>query len=124
MISFESTGSFAKSDAFFQRMKRDYISSILRKYGERGVLALAEATPIDTSETAHSWTYEVTRSGDSYYLDFKNSHIEDGVSVAILIQYGHGTGTGGYVPGRDYINPVIKPIFDQILSEIWAEVTR
>lgn len=96
---------------------------ILEKYGEIGVQALRAATPIDSGVTAASWSYEVESTGNGYTLSWYNSHMNQGVNIAILIQYGHGTGWGGYVPGTDYINPALRPIFDQIGNDIWREVT-
>jgi hypothetical protein len=124
-ISFESKGSFKRTDAFLERMKRDEIFSALSKYGEQGVAALAAATPSSTGETANSWYYTVSKKPGSYSLIWHNRHVdENGVSVAVLIQYGHATGTGGYVQGRDFINPAIRPIFDQIATEVWKAVTK
>jgi hypothetical protein len=84
---------------------------------------LSAATPVETGETAHSWTYEVRQSKGSYEIVWKNTHVVNGANIALLIQYGHGTGTGGYVPGRDYINPAMKPVFDKILAEVRRVVT-
>jgi hypothetical protein len=98
-------------------MKDGEIYSALSSYGDRGVQALADATPTDTTETAHSWYYEVAKKNGQYMLVFHNRHVEDNVPIAILIQYGHATRTGGYVQGRDFINPAIRPIFDQIAAE-------
>ena len=86
--------------------------------------ALASATPVETGETANSWHYEVERGGGGARLVFTNTHINKGVNIAIILQYGHGTGTGGWVEGRDYINPAIQPVFDKIVESLWREVTR
>jgi len=123
MISFTSSGSFAKTEAFLRQMSKGDILRTLESFGQQGVSALAAATPVDSGVTAQSWGYEVRRSGSSYSIEWTNSHIEDGAPIAILLQYGHGTGTGGYVQGRDYINPAIKPIFDQIAESVWKAVT-
>lgn len=124
MITFESKGSFRNTENFLNRMKDGQIFSALNKYGQEGVNALRDATPIDTSETANSWYYEVIRKSGQYSIVFRNRHIEDGVPIAVIIQYGHGTRTGGYVQGRDYINPVIRPLFDRIADDIWKAVTK
>lgn len=96
---------------------------ILSKYGEMGVLALSQATPLDSGETARSWSYEIEKTGSGYNLVWKNSHVNKGVPIAIILQYGHGTRNGGYVQGRDYINPALRPIFDGIAADSWKEMT-
>jgi hypothetical protein len=123
VISIRSTGSFAKTDAFLNRMRKRDILKVLHRYGQVGIAALSAATPRDTGTTANSWGYEVAKEGRTYSIAWSNSNIVNGSPVAILIQYGHGTRTGGYVTGRDYINPAIRPIFDQIANDIWQEVT-
>lgn len=123
-ITFESTGSFKNTETFLQRMSKRNISAILEKYGALGVEALRAATPVDTSLTSQSWTYKVSRKGPDWELSWHNQNGSSGAPIAILLQYGHGTGTGGYVAGEDYINPAIRPIFDQIAAEAWREVTR
>lgn len=124
MLQFESKGSFRNTESFLNRAKNGQIFAMLDRYGQEGVDALANATPIDTSETQHSWYYEVQSARGQYSIVFRNSHMVEGVSIAMIIQYGHGTGTGGYVQGRDYINPAIRPIFDRILADVWKAVTR
>ena len=96
--------------------------SILDKYGQKGVDALASATPRESGETANSWSYEITGGDGNYAIQWNNSHVNKGVNIAIILQYGHGTGTGGYVVGRDYINPAVQPIFDEMAETIWKEV--
>jgi hypothetical protein len=123
VITFESTGTFKKTDAFFQAMLKKDIYRSLDKYGREGVNALASATPVDSGLTAASWDYRIERKKNSYTIVWTNSHVVDGAPIAILLQYGHGTGTGGYVQGQDYINPAIKPIFDRIANEVWKVVT-
>lgn len=123
MITFTSSGSFSKTESFLKRMSRADIFQTLDKYGLMGVQALAAATPVDSGVTAASWSYEVRRTRNSYSIVWTNSHIENGVPIAIILQYGHGTGTGGYVQGHDYINPAIKPVFDQIADSVWKVVT-
>lgn len=123
MIQITSKGSFNKTESFLKEMQKDDIFRSLDSYGQKGVLALASATPVRTGLTAASWTYEVTKSRGSYSITWSNTNVVDGKPVAILLQYGHGTGTGGYVAGRDYINPVILPLFDQISADVWKAVT-
>lgn len=123
MIAVETRGSFRNTESWLGRMSKLSIEQQLAKYGEMGVRALSSATPVETGKTASSWSYKVSRTGRSWTLSWMNSNVVDGVPVAILLQYGHGTGTGGYVQGRDYINPAIKPIMDQIASEVWRTVS-
>jgi hypothetical protein len=117
-ITVDVTGSFANTQRFLQRMSKQDVFNILDRYGPAGVSALAAATPSSTGETANSWTYEIKQTKGGHEIVWKNSHIVNGANIALLIQHGHGTGTGGYVPGRDYINPALKPIFEQILADI------
>ena len=124
MISFRQKGNFSKFSRFLERAKEAARLSILDKYGREGVAALASATPVDSGETANSWYYEIKHDKGSATITFNNSHINKGVPIAIILQYGHGTGTGGWVEGRDYINPAIQPIFDKIVDEAWKEVTK
>lgn len=121
-ITIKSKGTFKKTEDFLERMKRKEIFASLDKYGSEGVAALRNATPVEHGLTAASWTYEVTHSFGKHKLIFRNTNMADGIPVAILIQYGHATGTGGYVQGRDYINPVIRPLFDRIASDVWKAV--
>ena len=123
MIKITTQGKFEKTRRFFNKMSRFEIRSKLDQYGRKGVAALASATPIDSGETANSWDYEITESGGGYAIQWINTHVNKGVNIAIILQYGHGTGTGGYVVGRDYINPAIQPIFDEMAATIWKEVT-
>lgn len=123
-ITLESTGSFENSEAFFKRMSKQDIVSVLERYGSVGVSALQAATPVDTGLTASSWSYQVAKELGSWSVSWHNQNGTSGAPVAILLQYGHGTGTGGYVAGRDYINPAIQPVFDKIASDVWKEVTR
>ena len=124
MISFRQKGDFSKLTRYFERVKKTARLSILDKYGREGVAALSSATPVDSGETASSWYYEVTNENGSAAISFYNSNVNQGVPIAIILQYGHGTGTGGWVEGRDYINPAIQPIFDRIADEAWREVTK
>lgn len=124
MITFETKGSFTKTENSINRMSMLSIYTTLRKYGEEGRKALSEATPKDSGETADSWSYRIEKKGPKWELSWHNEHRDKGFPVAIRIQYGYGTGTGGYVEGEDYINPAIKPIFEKILQEVWKEVTN
>lgn len=123
MITIRSKGDFSKATRYFERVKKAAKVDILDKYGKAGVAALSSATPVDSGETANSWYYEIKRQNGSVRIDFLNSNIKNGFPVAIMLQYGHGTGTGGWVEGRDYINPAIQPIFDKIAEDAWKEVT-
>lgn len=109
---------------FLERGRELFHRGVLDKYGKMGVEALSSATPVDSGLTASSWYYEIQNDGNSASIEFHNSHINKGVPIAIILQYGHGTGTGGWVEGRDYINPAIQPIFDQLAEEVWKEATR
>lgn len=124
MISFRQKGDFSKLNRYFERVKETVNLGVLDKYGRAGVAALSSATPTDTGKTEASWYYEIKRQNGGVSLEFFNSNINKGVPIAIILQYGHGTGTGGWVEGRDYINPAIQPIFDQLAEEAWKEVTK
>lgn len=124
MITFRQQGDFSKLTRYLEGVKGVVNLSLLDKYGREGVAALASATPVDSGETANSWYYEIERKNGSATISFYNSNIQNGVPIAIILQYGHGTGTGGWVQGRDYINPAIQPIFDKIANEAWKEVTK
>ena len=124
MITFRQKGNFAKLTRFLEKAKEAVHLGDLDKYGRAGVAALASATPVDSGKTASSWYYRITNSNGSVTISFHNSNIQNGVPIAIILQYGHGTGTGGWVEGRDYINPAIQPIFDQIANDAWKEVER
>lgn len=124
MIKFRQKGDFSKLTRYFERAKAKVRLSDLDKFGREGVAALASATPVDSGLTASSWYYEIEHANGSVAISFHNSNIQNGVPIAIILQYGHGTGTGGWVEGRDYINPAIQPIFDAIASNAWREVTK
>lgn len=122
MITIKQRGDFKKTDNFLAKiLKRDYVS-ILKKYGQEGVNALSKATPYDTGLTANSWYYEIEDTDNGLRIYWKNSNVNKGVNVAVILQYGHGTGTGGYVEGVDYINPALKPVFQKIADGAWDEV--
>lgn len=124
VITFESSGSFDRTEKALLRMSKGDIFQALERYAREGVSALAAATPVDSGITAASWGYEISRSRGSYTITWTNSHVVSGVPIAIILQYGHGTGTGGYVQGRDYINPAIRPVFDRIAEQVWKAVTK
>lgn len=124
MIRFRHQGDFSKTYKYLGRAKKAVRLSDLDKYGREGVAALASATPVESGLTASSWYYEIENKNGNYTISFKNSNIQNGVPIAIILQYGHGTGTGGWVEGRDYINPAIQPIFDKIANDAWREVTK
>lgn len=124
MISFGHKGDFSKLSKYLAKVRRTVSVSDLDKYGQEGVAALASVTPVDTGLTANSWYYEIEIVKGSATIRFCNSNIQNGVPIAIILQYGHGTGTGGWVQGRDYINPAIQPVFDKIVKKAWGEVTN
>lgn len=123
VVSVTHKGSFTKTEKFLNKvLKRDYLNR-LDKFGKLGVQALSEATPVDTGLTAASWYYEIRETKGAVSIYWSNSNIENGFPVALLIYYGHGTKNGGYVKGRDYINPAIRPVFDKMADDAWKEVT-
>ena len=124
MITFRHKGDFSKTIKFMENAKKAVRLADLDKYGQEGVVALASATPVDTGRTANSWYYEIVVKDGSAVITFYNSNIQNGVPIAIILQYGHGTRNGGWVQGRDYINPAIQPIFDKIANRAWEAVTK
>lgn len=122
-VKFEVSGGFTKTERFLNRMKRREYLNVLDEFGRDGVQALRNATPVDSGATAEAWNYEIKRTSNYTEIVWTNSNINDGVPIAVILQYGHGTGTGGYVQGRDYINPAIRPIFDKIAEKAWKVVT-
>ena len=124
MISFRQKGDFSKLTKYLEKVKEGFDVGILDKYGQAGVRALASATPVDTGLTANSWYYKIEKSKGSVSIAFYNSNIQNGVPIAVILQYGHGTKNGGWIQGRDYINPAIRPIFDAIVEDAWKEVTK
>lgn len=123
MFTITHKGDFSKTEAFLKKAKKADFYKNLEKYAQVGVEALRESTPIDSGITAESWGYEIINSGGSTGIIWTNSNTNKGENIAILLQYGHGTGTGGYVHGRDYINPAMQPVFDKIAEDVWKEVT-
>lgn len=124
MIGFRQKGDFSNTVNYFRKLKNANIIRILERYGQEGVAALSSATPVDSGLTASSWYYKVEVENTCAKLIFCNSNVNKGVNIAVILQYGHGTGTGGWVEGRDYINPAIQPIFNKIVENAWGEVTR
>ena len=124
MIRFKHSGDFKQTEKFFVQARKASYLPILEKYGQDGVNALMAATPVRTGKTASSWGYEITENERGPVIHWTNSNVNDGVNIALILQYGHGTGTGGYVQGIDYINPAIRPIFEKIANDAWREVTQ
>lgn len=123
MLTVRQKGDFEKLTRYLVKLDKTIKFADLDKYGKEGVAALASATPVDTGLTASSWYYEVERTKSTAKITFYNSNVQRGINIAIILQYGHGTGTGGWVEGRDYINPAIQPIFNRIADNAWKEVT-
>ena len=123
MLSFFFSKDNGKLEAYLQKIVDDQIFDILDHYGAMGVEALRAATPVDTSKTANSWAYRKVKTDTGYALEFYNSNVNNYVNIAIILQYGHGTGTGGYVAGRDYINPAVKPVFDEIAQALTKDIS-
>lgn len=124
LISFKHKGSFKNSENFLNNIKDLNLRKKLDKYGQRGVEALSAATPVDTGLTASSWDYRIDGNKNYISIIWTNSNVNKGVNIAIILQYGHATGTGGYVEGRDYINPAMQPLFDEMADMAWKEVTN
>jgi hypothetical protein len=124
MIRFRHKGDFAKTVRYLEKARKAARIKDLDKYGREGVAALASATPVDSGLTANSWSYKIVRENGLVRLSFHNSNIQNGIPIAIILQYGHGTRNGGWVEGRDYINPAIQPIFDKLANDAWREVTK
>lgn len=124
-IKMEVKGDDRKARRYLKKIGAvDYMSG-LHAIAQQGVVALSSATPIKTGRTANSWNYEIRKEGDRIYINWNNNHIEgNGVNIALILQLGHGTGTGGWVAGRDYINPTMRPFFDKLADSAWKEVTR
>lgn len=123
-VVFKHKGDFHNTEKLLTQYDKNKFKPILESYGRKGIAALSAATPIDTGETSNSWGYEIDFRTNSFILQFTNSHVNNGIPIAILIQYGHGTRHGGYVPGRDFINPALVSIFDDLAEDIWKEITK
>lgn len=124
MIAVVKGKRFKKTSSYFERIKEVFHSGLLDKYGRAGVEALSASTPVDTGKTAASWYYTIERTKNGESITWRNSNIEEGYPIAILIQYGHGTGSGAYVKGVDYINPAMAPVFNRIAEDMWKEVSK
>lgn len=124
MIKIKQKGDYSKISKYLSKLKSNSVKTILEKYGAEGVGLLEQNTPIKSGKTARSWTYDIEIANGSSKLNFRNTNINDGVPIAIIIQYGHGTGTGGYVEGIDYINPPIQKLFEKMSNDIWKEVSN
>ena len=124
LMSWKSTGDFLKVEGFLNKIKRGLMLVDFNRFGREGVEALSAATPYDTGKTASSWYYKIDQKPDSVIISFCNSNVNKGVPIAVILQYGHGTRNGGWVEGRDYINPALRPVFDKILSDAWKAVTK
>ena len=124
MIAFRQKGDFSKLTNYLEKAKEAVKLGDLDKYGREGVAALSSATPVDTGKTASQWYYKIERKSNFVSITYCNSNVQNGVNIAIILQLGHGTGTGGWVEGRDYINPAIQPIFDKLAKDAWEEVTK
>lgn len=122
MVSFRQKGGFSRTTRYLKRSKDEIMLRNLDHYGRMGVAALESATPSESGETANSWYYEIDRQVGQVTIRFLNSHVHKGVNIAIILHYGHGTGTGGWVEGREYINSAIQPVFDQLANEAWKGV--
>lgn len=123
-VKFTVKGDWNNSMKFLKKISSKKFYQNIERYAQKGVEALARATPVDTGKTASSWGYEITDTGDTLQISWTNSNIVNYVPIAIILQYGHATRNGGWVEGRDYINPAIQPIFDEILKDVWREITR
>lgn len=124
VIKITHKGNFNNLEKFLNKVQGAGYLNILDRYGQEGVAALSSATPVDSGKTAASWTYEIERDSEHTTISWSNTNVNNGVNIALILQYGHGTGTGGYVQGRDFINPAIQPIFDRMAEEAWKEVTK
>lgn len=124
MIRIRNKGDWSITHKQLRRLQNNNYRDILESYGQKGVAALASATPKETGKTSNSWRYEIELNSNQSIIHYVNDNINEGVNIALILQYGHGTGTGAYVAGRDYINPAIQPIFDTMADNVWKEVTR
>jgi hypothetical protein len=124
MLKIRHKGNFSKTTKFLHHVLRFDYKTILNRYGKMGVEALAEATPRDTGRTAEAWKYDIEENSNGVSIVWSNENINDGVNIAVILQYGHGTNNGGYVAGRDYINPALQPVFDKMANTVWKELIR
>ncbi len=122
-LSLKSNGKYTETEKYLKKLRTKDFTKILSKYGEEGVRALEASTPIDSGETAKSWGYQIDHDANGQIaISWTNTHFNQGVQIAVILQYGHGTGTGGYFKGRDYINPTMRPVFDEIAEKAWKEI--
>lgn len=124
MLKIRHKGNFSKTTKFLHHVLRFDYKTILNRYGKMGVQALSEATPRDSGRTAEAWKYDIEESSNGVSIVWSNENINDGVNIAVILQYGHGTNNGGYVVGRDYINPALQPVFDKMANTVWKELIR
>lgn len=124
MLKIKVKGKFEPTRSYLKKNRSAAIRSVAERYASQGVSALAAATPVDSGATANSWDYDIQLTKDSVIISWTNTNVVDGVPIAVLLQYGHGTQNGGYVTGRDYINPALRPIFDAIAENAWKEVNQ
>lgn len=124
MFSIRQRGNFNKTEKFLKKSLGKNWHSILEKYGQLGVDSLSAATPVDSGMTASSWTYEIIQNESSMSIVWSNLNVVDGVNIAVILQYGHATKSGGWVEGTDYINPALKPVFDKLANDAWKEVSN
>lgn len=124
IITIKQKGDFKKADAYFKALNKSPWFNVLDKYGKIGVDALAKATPVDTGKTASSWEYKIEKKKDQITISWNNTNVVDDVPIAVILQYGHGTGNGGYVHGKDYIRPALKEVFEKLANEAWEEVSK
>jgi hypothetical protein len=124
MIRFSNTGDFSKTLKFLGTASKGIKIGDLSKYGQEGVDALSRSTPVDSGNTANSWYYKITTEKGKTIISWCNSNIVNGAPIAVMLQYGHATKNGGWVQGRDYINPAICPIFDKMADLAWKEVNK
>lgn len=123
MISVKVKGDWSKTTSWLDKIISRHNFKVMEKYGREGVAALSAATPVDTGVTASSWDYRIEQTDGSISLVFVNNNkTKTDIPIVILLQYGHGNGRGGYVQGRDFINPAIQPVFDKLVEELWKEV--
>ena len=124
MIHIKHRGSLNRTTKFLHNVLHLDYKTILGRYGRRGVEALKASTPVDSGKTADCWKYDIEETGNGFTISWSNTNINDGVNIAIILRYGHGTGTGGYVVGRDYINPAVQPVFEEMADAVWKELIK
>lgn len=122
-FGFTTTGDWRRTTSYLAKMSKLDVGKELAAFGQIGVNALAAATPKRSGRTAGSWYYKIAGSGDTWFISWYNSNVNEGVPIAVIIQYGHGTGSGAYIQGRDYVNPAMRPVFDAITASVWKVVT-